>query len=274
MHGLGNDYVYVNIFEEHISCPEQLARVISDRNTGVGGDGIILIGPSRKADVRMEMYNSDGSRGRMCGNGIRCVAKYVVDRRIAAGPKVTIETDSGIKIAHCTAGPRGVQLVRVDMGIPSTLPSDLPCTIPVERIVNFPLNIHGETFHVTCVSMGNPHAIVFVDDLAAVDLAASGRAIETAPEFPARINADFVRVDSPDRVSVRTWERGAGATRACGTGASAVCVAGVLSGRTGPKIVATLPGGELTIEWMPDRHIFMTGPAEEVFDGVWPDRAA
>jgi|CXWL01.1.fsa_nt_gi diaminopimelate epimerase len=294
MHGLGNDYVYVDVRSEHIENPPDIARKISDRHTGVGSDGLILMHPSTVADVRMEMYNADGSRGRMCGNGIRCVAKYAVEHDIASGPLVRVETDSGIKDCHCiseprtsvradsgdkqsrdrkgadgTMGPGLITRVRVDMGVPSLRPGDLPSTINADRIVNFPMRLGGQTYEVTCVSMGNPHAVVFVDKLHLVDLVTVGPLFEHAPEFPERINVHFVRVDSPTRVTMRTWERGSGATRACGTGACAVCVAGVVTGRTQRAITAVLPGGELEIEWSKDEHVYMTGEAVEVFNGTW-----
>lgn len=281
MHGLGNDYVYVDARTEHVENPPEVARKISDRHTGIGSDGLIIIHPSNVADVRMEMYNADGSRGRMCGNGIRCVAKYAVEHGMAAGPLVRVETDSGIKDCHCIIEPNPplppregraeskVDRVRVDMGMPSLRPTDLPCTFNGERIVNQALRVDGQTSQITCVSMGNPHAVIFVDKLHLVDLVSVGPLIENAPEFPERINAHFVRVDSPSRVTVRTWERGSGATRACGTGACAVCVAGVVTGRTQRAITAVLPGGELEIEWGKDEHVYMTGEAVEVFAGLW-----
>ena len=279
MHGLGNDYVYVDARAEHIENPPDIARKISDRHTGIGSDGLIIIHPSTVADVRMEMYNADGSRGRMCGNGIRCVAKYAVEHGLAAGPMVGVETDSGIKECECLVGWPGfsrtepgamiVSGVRVDMGIPSVRPADLPSTINADRIVNFPLHLGGQTYEVTCVSMGNPHAVVFVDKLHLVDLVNVGPLFENAPEFPERINAHFVRVDSPSRVTVRTWERGSGATRACGTGACAVCVAGFVTGRTQRAVTTVLPGGELEIEWAKNEHVYKTGEAVEVFSGIW-----
>ncbi len=282
MHGLGNDYVYVDARTEHIENPSDIARKISDRHTGIGSDGLILMHPSSVADVRMEMYNADGSRGQMCGNGIRCVAKYAVEHGMAGGPVVRVETDSGIK--ECLCEPRTsvradartasisrvlVDRVRVDMGIPSLRPADLPSTIKADRIVNFPMRLGGQMYEVTCVSMGNPHAVVFVDKLHLVDLVSVGPLFENAPEFPERINAHFVRVDSPTRVTVRTRERGSGATRACGTGACAVCVAGVVTGRTERAITTVLPGGELSIEWAANEHVYKTGEAVEVFSGEW-----
>ena len=270
MHGLGNDYAYVDCFEEQVTDPAALARVISARHTGVGSDGLILVGPSQTADVRMEMYNADGSRGQMCGNGIRCVAKYAVEHGLAKKTDLRIETDSGIKNLQCRLANGRVVSVRVDMGRPMLAPSSLPSTIISDTLIDHPLRIGQTTWTVTCVSMGNPHAVIFVDDLEAVALAEIGPKIERAPEFPERINAHFVRVQSPGRVTMLTWERGSGATRACGTGACAVCVAGALTRRAGRAVTARLPGGELEIEWADDDHVYMTGPAVEVFSGDWP----
>ncbi|MGB2986366.1 MAG: diaminopimelate epimerase [Phycisphaerae bacterium] len=295
MHGLGNDYIYVNGFEEHVDDPPALARAVSDRHTGIGSDGLILIRPSDKADIRMEMYNTDGSRARMCGNGIRCVAKYAVEHGLTTGLNVLIETDAGVKVAECHIVDGVVQSVRVDMGRPSLAPSAIPSTISADRIVNHPLRIalpepraltraepQTETeprasaraelrteYAVTCVSMGNPHAVVFVDDVDAIALDVIGPQFEHAPQFPERINAHFVRVDSPEHVTMKTWERGSGITRACGTGACAVCVAGAVTGRTRRTIIATLPGGDLELEWADNDHVYMTGPAVEIFTGDW-----
>ena len=307
MHGLGNDYVYVDARTDQVENPADLARVISDRHTGIGSDGLILIHPSSVADVRMEMYNADGSRGRMCGNGIRCVAKYAVEHGLAPGPQVRVETDSGIKDCECLGGDKGaggwprfrstepgvvpsstepgamieprpdqgrspsdvIHRVRVNMGTPSLRPADLPSTMRMPRIVDYPIQFDGETYQLTCVLMGNPHAVIFVDRLHLLDLVNIGPLIENAPEFPERINAHFVRVDSPSRATVRTWERGSGATRACGTGACAVCVAGVVTGRTDRAMTAVLPGGELEVEWAADGNVYMTGEAVEVFQGIW-----
>ena len=270
MHGLGNDYVYVNGFAERVTDPIALARAVSDRHTGIGSDGLIIIQPSDSADVRMEMYNADGSRAPMCGNGIRCVAKYTVEHGLTQGPTVRIDTDHGLKLAHCRVTAGSVSAVRVDMGSPSLSAAAMPSTIRLDRIIDHPLRVGGVEYAVTCVSMGNPHAVVFVDELDAVDLAVIGPLFEHAPEFPERINAHFVRVDAPGGVTMKTWERGSGATRACGTGACAVCVAGSTTGRTGRRITACLPGGELNIEWAADGRVYMTGPAVEVFTGDWP----
>jgi len=270
MHGLGNDYVYVDLHKETVKDPTTLARIIANRNTGVGSDGLILIGPSDTADVRMAMYNADGSRGEMCGNGIRCVAKYAVEHSLATGPELTIETDTGTRSAVCNMRGSVVESVRIDMGQPVLATADIPTTIDLDQVVDHPIRIAGESYSVTCVSMGNPHAIVFVENLESINLATIGPGFENAPQFPNRINAHFVRVDARDHVTMRTWERGSGITRACGSGACAVCVAGVLTGRIDRKIVATLPGGDLVIEWKGTGHVFMTGPAIEVFSGRWP----
>jgi diaminopimelate epimerase len=272
MHGLGNDYVYVDCTAGFdVDDPPALARAVSDRHTGIGSDGLILIRSADDADVRMEMYNADGSRGRMCGNGIRCVAKYVVDRGIVPGPEVRVATDGGVKSLLCHLEGGKVASVRVDMGTPAFDPREIPARIQGDRIVEHPLELGGRRYRVTCLSMGNPHAVVFVEDLEAIDLAAVGPRFEYAPIFPERINAHFARVDDRAHVTVKTWERGSGATRACGTGACACAVAAALTGRTDRRVVSTLPGGDLEIEWTPDDHVHMTGPAVEVFTGEWPD---
>ncbi|MCH7704807.1 MAG: diaminopimelate epimerase [Planctomycetes bacterium] len=272
LHGLGNDYIYVDTTREKIDDPAAVARAVSDRHTGIGADGLILIGRSEHADVRMEMYNADGSRGEMCGNGIRCVGKYVVDRGIVTGPNLTVETDGGVRRLHCESMDGAVRSVRVDMGSPSLDPRRIPTTLPGDRVVDAPIEIGGRSYVVTCVSMGNPHAVVFTDSLDAIDLSALGPLFEHAPEFPERINTHFVRIDAPDHVTMKTWERGSGATRACGTGACAVCVAGAVTERTRRTIIASLPGGDLRLDWREDDHVYMTGPAEEVFSGVWNPR--
>ncbi len=298
MHGLGNDYVYVNCFLERVEHPSELAGAVSDRHTGIGSDGLILIRPSETADVCMEVYNADGSQAQMCGNGIRCVAKYAVEHGIAAGPNLRIETDAGVRTAQCHISDGIVRSVRVDMGCPTLEATAIPSTIPAERIISHPLRIHppepkaelvpielraspkpqasacaepSVDYEVTCVSMGNPHAVVFVEDPDAVALDVVGPRFEHAPQFPERINVHFVRADSPEHVTMKTWERGSGITKACGTGACAVCVAGALTGRTRRVITATLPGGDLGLEWANDDHVYMTGPAVEVFTGDWRD---
>lgn len=269
MHGVGNDYVYVNLFQETVSDPSALAKVISHRHRGVGSDGLILIGPSQQADARMQMFNADGSQAQMCGNGIRCVAKYMVEHGITTGPEVLIETDAGLKSCLCQMKKDRVSAVRVDMGTPSLKASDLPASTSQDTLINFPLDLNGECFHITCVSMGNPHAIVFVDHVQAFEAARLGAAISNHTMFLQRINVHFVQTESADHAIVRSWERGSGETKACGTGACAVCVAGVVTQRLSRRVTTSLPGGDLLIEWCSDDHVHMTGPAVEVFSGEW-----
>ncbi|MCH7808504.1 MAG: diaminopimelate epimerase [Planctomycetes bacterium] len=277
MHGLGNDYVFIDLFAQNyaqgdvpdIADPAAFARAISDRHTGIGSDGLILIKPSDRADVRMEIYNADGSRAEMCGNGIRCVAKYAVEHDLASGPDVRIDTDDGVKMARCNIVDGVTQSVRIDMGKPSLAAEALRSTLSGDRIVDHSIAIGSVTYLVTCVSMGNPHAVVFVDDLNGIELEHVGPLFERAAEFPERINTHFVQVESPTHVIVKTWERGSGATRACGTGACAVCVAGAVTKRTRREITTTLPGGDLAIEWAADDHVYMTGPAQTAFTGIW-----
>jgi diaminopimelate epimerase len=266
MHGIGNDYIYVDCFSQTVADPAALARRVSPRHN-IGSDGLILIRPSDRADCRMEMYNADGSRGEMCGNGIRCVAKYVYDHCIARREALTIDTDAGIKtLTLHTAGGR-VQTVTVDMGPPIL---DAP-RIPVAadgQVIDQPLTVGGETFRVTCVSMGNPHCVVFVDRVADLPLATLGPKFEHHAFFPQRVNTEFVEVDSPGSLRMRVWERGSGETAACGTGACAVAVAAVLNHKAGRRCTVHLNGGDLEIDWNEsDDHVFMTGAAEEVFSG-------
>ncbi len=273
MHGAGNDYVYVNGFEESLpSDLPDLARRISDRRFGVGGDGLILILPSVKADARMQMFNADGSEAEMCGNGIRCVAKYVYDYGIACKAELQIETKAGVlSLSVSTAGGL-VDKVRVDMGPPILAAERIPTTLPGDPVVNAELQVAGRSFAVTCVSMGNPHCVIFVERATDELVLGGGPKIEVDPHFPARVNVEFIEVISGSEVRQRTWERGSGETWACGTGASAVCVAGVLTGRTGRRIVNHLRGGDLELHWdEADNHVYMTGPAAEVFSGDWPE---
>jgi diaminopimelate epimerase len=273
MHGAGNDYVYVNGFEEALpSDLPDLARRISDRRFGVGGDGLILILPSTKADARMQMFNADGSEAEMCGNGIRCVAKYVYDYGIAFKPELQIETKAGVlSLTVSTAGGL-VDKVCVDMGPPILAAERIPTTLSGDPVVNAALQVAGRSFAVTSVSMGNPHCVIFVEQASDELVLGWGPKIEVDPHFPARVNVEFIEVISGSEVRQRTWERGSGETWACGTGASAVCVAGVLTGRTGRRIVNHLRGGDLELHWdETDNHVYMTGPAAEVFSGVWPE---
>ena len=273
MHGIGNDYVYVNTFDQKAPAdPARLAIAISDRHFGVGSDGLILIGPSERADARMRMFNADGSESEMCGNGVRCVAKYIHDHGIARKGRVTIETGRGILTLDVETEAEGgkARRIRVDMGAPILQGSDIPTKLPGDPPVDVPLTVEGRRLEVTAVSMGNPHAVVYVPDVERYPVEALGPLLEHHPAFPRRVNVHFVTVLGPDEVRMRTWERGSGITLACGTGACAVCVAGVLTGRTGRKILAHLPGGDLELEWPgAGQSVFMTGPATEVFSGEW-----
>jgi diaminopimelate epimerase len=272
-HGCGNDYIYVDCFRQPMPHdPPGLSRAISDRHFGVGGDGLILICPSDKADARMRMYNADGSESEMCGNGIRCVAKFVYDRGLVRKTPLTIETGRGVLTLELAVSGGAVRQVRVDMGEPILQAERIPTTLPGDPPLEATLEIDGQTLRVTCVSMGNPHCITFVDAITDAHVLGLGPRIERHSAFPRRVNAEFVRVNRPDDVTVRVWERGSGETLACGTGSCAVAVAGHLSGRTRRRITAHLPGGDLQLEWsQADNHVYMTGPAVEVFSGEWPD---
>jgi len=276
MHGAGNDYIYVNCFEEPVpDNPAALARKVSDRHFGIGGDGLILICPSETADARMRMFNADGSEAEMCGNGIRCVAKYVYDHGLRRKETLRIETGNGVLSLDLEVSDGRVDRVRVDMGEPILDPARVPTTLPgnpaVEGspVVDAELSVAGRTLHVTCASMGNPHCITYVDEPTDDWVLGVGPKVEVDPHFPNRVNAEFVQVISPEEVRMRVWERGSGETLACGTGACAVCVAGVLTGHTGRRILAHLPGGDLDLHWADDNHVYMTGPAVEVFSGQW-----
>jgi diaminopimelate epimerase len=263
MHGAGNDYVYVDLFDERVEKPEALAVAVSDRHKGIGADGLILLLPSRAADVKMVMYNSDGSRSGMCGNGLRCLARLARDRGRAKTDTVRVETDAGVRTVELLAAGGA----RADMGPPALDPAKVPVKLPGPRVVDAAVNVLGDTLRITCLSMGNPHAVVFVDDVRRLDVARYGAALERHELFPERVNASFVEVVDRGRVRQRTWERGAGETRACGTGACAVCVAGVLTGRTDRKITSELPGGELVLEWK--ESVFLAGETVTVFTGEW-----
>ena len=272
MHGIGNDYVYVDcVRQKPPADPAALARAVSDRHFGVGSDGLILICPSERADARMRMFNADGSESEMCGNGIRCVAKFVHDHGIATKPHLKIETGRGVLALDLEVQNGKAVRVRVNMGEPILESAKIPTTLPGNPPVNAALPVAGTTFDVTCVSMGNPHAVIYSEDITKVALEIIGPLLEHAPQFPRRTNVHFVKVHSPTEVTMRTWERGSGITLACGTGACAVCVAGVLTGRTARKLLAHLPGGDLELEWSEaDNCVYMTGPATEVFTGEWP----
>ena len=271
MHGAGNDYVYVNCFDEPLPPdPAALARQVSDRNFGIGGDGLILVCPSEQADAQMRMFNADGSEAEMCGNGIRCVAKLIFDANICQSTSMLIDTGAApLNVDMVSTGNR-VDRIKVDMGLPILENTKIPTTLPGKPAVDVPLEIDGEQIHVTCISMGNPHCVVFVDQITDRWVLERGPQIETDAHFPARVNVEFVEILSPKKLRQRTWERGSGETLACGTGASAVCVAGVLSGRTDRHVLIHLAGGDLELEWNEsDNHVYMTGPAEEVFRGEW-----
>lgn len=269
MHGAGNDYVYVNCFAETVVNPAEVAIQVSNRNFGIGSDGLILIMPSDKADVRMRMFNSDGSESEMCGNGIRCVAKYAYDHGIVTKTEITAETGAGILTLQLFPNAANkVDRVRVNMGPPRLSREEIPMNgTPTPQVVAEELTVLDKTFKITCVSMGNPHCIIYVDDVDNFPVATYGPLIENHQLFPRRTNVEFIQIISRTEVKQRTWERGAGETLACGTGASAVCVAGVLNNLTDRKILNHLAGGDLELEWVENGPVFMTGPATEVFSG-------
>lgn len=268
MHGIGNDYVYVNCFKEKVENPNETAKSVSDRHFGVGSDGLILIKPSEVADFQMDMYNSDGSQGAMCGNGIRCVAKYVYDYGLTDKTTISIETKSGIKYLDLTVENGKVVLVKVNMGEPDIAAANIPIISDKETVINQPITVGDVTYHMTGVSMGNPHAVVYIEDVRGLDIEKTGPQFENHPVFPDRVNTEFCRVLDRSTVEMRVWERGAGETLACGTGACAVAVASILNGYTENEVTVKLLGGDLKIFW--DRQenlVYMTGPASTVFDG-------
>ncbi len=270
MHGIGNDYVYINCFEEEVKEPAKLVPIISDRHFGVGSDGLILILPSKVADCKMRIFNADGSEAQMCGNGIRCVAKYVYDHKITQKNPLTVETLAGIKTIQLFTGNGKVSKARVNMGKPKLMRSEIPMLGKETQVIDEVLTLDKDvSFRITCVSMGNPHCVIFVESFDKFDIQKYGPEIERHRVFPERTNVHFVRVHNPKEVTMKTWERGSGITMACGTGASAVCVAGVLNKKTEHKILAHLPGGNLELEWAEDGNVYMTGPATEVFAGEW-----
>ncbi len=271
MEGIGNDYIYVNLFEETLSKPEELAKEMSHRRYGIGSDGLILIAPSQVADVKMIMFNSDGSKSEMCGNGIRCVGKFSRDRGLVKENSITIETGAGIKTLDLTMDSSDKVLsVKVQMGEPELDAQKIPSTLTGDKIVNHPFEFDGFRLNGTLVSMGNPHLVTFVENVKNVPVTEWGPIIEHSTQFPNRINIEFVQVVSKNEVIQRTWERGAGETWACGTGASAVCVAGVLTGKTGSKILNHLTGGDLILDWEGAGHpVIMEGPGKEVVTGAW-----
>lgn len=270
MQGIGNDYVYVNGFEEKVENPEEVSRIVSDRHFGIGGDGLIIIQPSDVADCRMDMYNADGSRGKMCGNGVRCVAKYVYDHDIVKKDVISVETLSGIRRIEVFPGANGkVDRARVNMGAPILKPELIPTTYSASgAVVDAPYTVDGTEYRITLVSMGNPHCVVRVEDPAAFPLEKIGPMFEHAEIFPERVNTEFICVDSRTHVTMRVWERGSGETLACGTGSCAVLAACVLNGWTERKVTIALRGGDLEVEWDErSGDIYMTGAAREVFHG-------
>lgn len=275
MHGLGNNYIYINCFEETVENPEELSIRLSDVHFGVGSDGIILIKPSEVADCEMDIYNADGSRAMMCGNGVRCVGKYVYERGIAKKDVITVDTQSGVKtlFLHVTDGH--VESIRVDMGEPELVPSRIPVAFDGETMIDQPLSVGNTTVQVTCVSMGNPHCVQFVADTKSLPIAQFGPALEHHPIFPERANIEFIQVLSRGEVNMRVWERGSNETFACGTGACASVVACVLNGKTDRQVTVHLLGGDLKIHWdETTNHVFMEGPAEFIFDGVIETQSA
>ena len=268
MQGLGNDYVYVNCFKETIENPPEMAKKVSNRNFGIGSDGLIMINPSDVADFEMEMYNADGSRSEMCGNGIRCVGKYVYDYGLTEKEHISVETLAGIKYLDLTVEDGKVKLVKVDMGRPELVPENIPIVADGNRVIDEPINVNGTEYRMTGVSMGNPHAVVYVEDVKGLDIETIGPAFENHERFPNRVNTEFVKVLDRNTVEMRVWERGSGETMACGTGACAVAVACILNGFTEDKVTVKLLGGDLQIEWDKEADkIYMTGPAEVSFDG-------
>ncbi|MGC3970415.1 MAG: diaminopimelate epimerase [Pirellulales bacterium] len=289
MQGAGNDYVYVDCFANPMPAdPAKLATIVADRHYGIGGDGLILVCPSDKADARMRMFNADGSESEMCGNGVRCVAKFVHDHGIAEKTPLKIETGNGVLEIALEVKNGKAERATVDMGQPILQAAKIPVALKGvaadARVVDVPLfdHVSQEPFagwmqkvglepKITCVSMGNPHVMLYVRDVAAVPLEQIGPVLENAAIFPRRINVHFVQIHSQEEVTMRTWERGSGITLACGTGASAVCVSGALTNRHGRHVLAHLPGGDLELRWADNDHVFMTGPAVEVFSGEWPN---
>ena len=268
MQGLGNDYVYVNCFKETIENPPEMAKKVSNRNFGIGSDGLIMINPSDVADFEMEMYNADGSRSEMCGNGIRCVGKYVYDYGLTEKEHISVETLAGIKYLDLTVEDGKVKLVKVDMGSPELVPENIPIVADGNRVIDEPINVNGTEYRMTGVSMGNPHAVVYVEDVKGLDIETIGPAFENHERFPNRVNTEFVKVLDRNTVEMLVWERGSGETMACGTGACAVAVACILNGFTEDKVTVKLLGGDLQIEWDKEADkIYMTGPAEVSFDG-------
>ena len=268
MHGIGNDYVYVNCLKENVENPSEVAIKISDRHFGIGSDGLILIKPSDVADGKMEMYNADGSQGAMCGNGIRCVAKYMYDYGITDKTSISVETKSGIKYLDLTLKNGKVDTVKVNMGAPILKAAEIPVISEKEQVISEPVTIDGKEWKITCVSMGNPHAITYIDDVKHLEIEKIGPKFEKHEIFPDRVNTEFVHVIDRNTVEMRVWERGSGETYACGTGACAVAVSSILNGLTEEEVTVKLLGGDLKIFWnREENRVYMTGSATKVFDG-------
>lgn len=269
MQGIGNDYIYVNCFEEPVPAdPAALSRRLSDRRFGIGGDGLILIRPTPNGDAMMDLYNADGSRAKMCGNGIRCVGRYVYERGIARREELRIDTLSGVKTLKLDTENGTVRSIEVDMDAPILVPEQIPVRLPGDRAVDIPIEVNGRTVRVTCVSMGNPHCVLFVDDVEKAPLESLGPMLEHHPLFPDGVNVEFVQILARDDIRMRVWERGSGETWACGTGACASLVASVLCGHADRAATLHLRGGDLSIRWDEESdHVFMRGPAAFVFDG-------
>lgn len=269
MHGLGNDYVCINCFRERVEDPPGFARTLCDRHYGIGADGLILICPSKVSDFKMEIYNSDGSVAGMCGNGIRCLGKYVYDYRLTGKETLSIETKSGIRNMHLHIQDGKACGAMVDMGVPRLNAHSIPILSEKDLVINDPIEVQKKNYRMTGISMGNPHAVIFLEEINRISLEETGRELEFHPRFPERANIEFCHVTARDRMEIRVWERGVGETLACGTGACAAVVASVLNDLTDEEVIVKLLGGELSVRW--DRkvnHVFLEGPAVKVFDGV------
>lgn len=269
MHGCGNDYIFINCFKELVYCPDSLAKKLSDRHYGIGGDGLVLIGYSKIADYRMSMYNRDGTIGEMCGNAIRCVGKYVYDNKMIHKTVITIETLAGIKRLYLKVKEEQVVEVMVDMGKPIFAPQAIPVRSEKNIVIDEPIQVLGEEYRMTCVSMGNPHAVVFVDNIDDIQMEQCGIPFEHHLRFPNRTNVEFVQIVNRENIKMRVWERGTGETLSCGTGACASVVAGILNNKLGNEVVVSSPGGELKVYYEMDKYnVFLSGTAKVVFTGV------
>jgi len=269
MQGIGNNYLYFNCFENPITNPSELSIKLSDVHFGVGSDGIILIEPSEKADCKMDIYNADGSRAMMCGNGIRCVGKYVYERGLIKKDVITVDTQSGVKTLYLDVKNGIVQSVKVNMGKPDLIAKTIPVIFDSDQVIDQPVTVGNKEYRITCVSMGNPHCVIFVDDVDQINLEEVGPKFEHNPIFPERVNTEFVQIISRTEAKMRVWERGSGETWACGTGTCATVVACVLNKKTARKVLVHLKGGDLNIDWNEQTNeIFMQGPAEFIFDGT------